>query len=69
MIDRRPRIRGGSAREGVRLAHARGQALLETLVGAIVLVPLVLLVVWLGKVQTLRQATIAASASEIVRLP
>ena len=57
----RLRGRSGSRREGDRLARSRGQALLETLVGAIVLVPLVLLVVWLGKVQTLRQATIAAS--------
>ena len=39
----------------------RGQALVETLVAALVLVPLVLLIVWLGKVQSLRQAGIAAS--------
>jgi hypothetical protein len=39
----------------------RGQALVETLVGALVLVPLVLLVIWLGKVQAIRQASIAAS--------
>ena len=39
----------------------RGQALLEALVGAIVLVPLVLLLVWLGKVQSIRQTAIAAS--------
>jgi len=44
-----------------RGSRQRGQALLETLVGAIVLVPLVLLTVWLGKVQSVRQATIAAS--------
>ena len=41
--------------------RARGQALVETLVATIVLVPLVLLVVWLGKVQSLRQASISAS--------
>ncbi len=43
--------------------RARGQALIEVLVGAIALVPLLLLVAWLGKVQALRQATIAASRS------
>ena len=43
------------------VARSRGQALVETLVAAIVLVPLVLLVVWLGKIQSLRQATISAS--------
>ncbi len=45
-------------------AHRRiqhGQALVEALVGAIVLVPLVLLVVLLGKFQSMQQATIAAS--------
>jgi hypothetical protein len=42
-------------------APQRGQALLETVVGALALVPLVLLVVWLGKVQSLRQAVISAS--------
>ena len=41
--------------------RCRGQALVETLVATIVLVPLVLLVLWLGKVQSLRQASIAAS--------
>ncbi len=44
-----------------RLRSCRGQALIETLVGAIALVPLVLLVIWLGKVQSVRQAGIAAS--------
>lgn len=57
----RPRL----CRPGVRPRVARravaGQALVETVVGAIVLVPLVLLVVWLGKVHSVRQATIAAS--------
>ncbi len=38
-----------------------GQALVESLVAALVLVPFVLLIVWLGKVQSLQQATIAAS--------
>lgn len=38
-----------------------GQALVEVLVGALALVPLVLLVAWLGKVQSIRQAGIAAS--------
>jgi len=38
-----------------------GQALVEALVAAIVLVPLVLLVVLLGKFQSMQQATIAAS--------
>ena len=38
-----------------------GQALIECLVAALVLVPLVLLVVWLGKIDSLRQAGIAAS--------
>lgn len=47
-------------RRGARHRLA-GQALVETVVGAIVLVPLVLLVVWLGKVQSVRQAAIAAS--------
>ena len=42
-------------------ARPRGQALIETLVAMIVLVPLVLLLVWLGKIQSLRQATISAS--------
>ena len=41
--------------------RARGQALTETLVAAMVLVPLLLLVVWLGKVMSVRQSTIAAS--------
>lgn len=39
----------------------RGQALVETLVAALVLVPLALLAVLLGKVQSMQQATIAAS--------
>jgi len=38
-----------------------GQALVETLVGAVVLVPLAVLVIWLGKVMTIDQATVAAS--------
>lgn len=53
--------RHGSGRRRARAPRERGQALLETLVGAIVLVPLVLLAIWLGKVQSVRQATIAAS--------
>ena len=44
-----------------RPRQARGQALVEVLVAALVLVPLVLLLVWLGKVHAVRQATIAAS--------
>ncbi len=39
----------------------RGQALVEALVAAVVLVPLSLLVVLLGKFQSMQQATIAAS--------
>lgn len=39
----------------------RGQALVETLVAALVLVPLALLTVLLGKFQSMQQATIAAS--------
>lgn len=39
----------------------RGQALVETLVGALVLVPLALLAILLGKYQSMQQATIAAS--------
>lgn len=44
-----------------RPRRQRGQALVESLVAAIVLVPLVLLIVWLGKIQTIQQATVAAS--------
>ena len=39
----------------------RGQALVETLVAALVLVPLALLAILLGKFQSMQQATIAAS--------
>ena len=39
----------------------RGQALVECLVAALVLVPLVVLVVWLGKIDAIRQAGISAS--------
>lgn len=39
----------------------RGQALVEALVAAVALVPLALLVVLLGKLQSMQQATIAAS--------
>jgi len=39
----------------------RGQALVEALVAALVLVPLALLAVLLGKFQSMQQATIAAS--------
>lgn len=39
----------------------RGQALVETLVAAVVLIPLALLVLLLGKFQSMQQATIAAS--------
>lgn len=42
-------------------SRQRGQALVEALVAALVLVPLALLVVLLGKFQSLQQATIAAS--------
>lgn len=42
---------------------ARGQALVETLVVAIALVPLAVLVVLLGKYQSIRSATVAASRS------
>lgn len=45
-----------------RLCHRqRGQALVEALVAALVLVPLALLTVLLGKYQSMQQATIAAS--------
>ena len=38
-----------------------GQALIELLIGATVLVPFVVLLVWLGKVQSLQQAANAAA--------
>lgn len=44
-----------------RRHRQRGQALVETLVAALVLVPLALLAVLLGKFQSMQQATIAAS--------
>ncbi len=44
-----------------RYRRARGQALVEAVVAAIALVPFALLIVWLGKVQTIQQATVAAS--------
>ena len=44
-----------------RIAGQSGQALIETLVGATVLVPFVILLVWLGKVQTMQQAAIAGA--------
>lgn len=44
-----------------RHADQRGQALLECLVAALALVPLVLLAIWLGKVQSIQQASLAAS--------
>jgi hypothetical protein len=40
-----------------------GQALVETLVAAIVLLPLLLLAIYLGKLQTIQQSTLAASRS------
>jgi hypothetical protein len=40
-----------------------GQSLVETLVAAIVLVPLLLLVMYFGKLQTVQQSTLAASRS------
>jgi hypothetical protein len=44
--------------------HAQaGQALVETLVAAIVLLPLLLLAIYLGKLQTVQQSTLAASRS------
>jgi len=43
------------------IRRQRGQALVETLVAALVLVPLALLVVLLGKFQSMQQATISAS--------
>jgi hypothetical protein len=39
----------------------KGQALVETLVAAIVLLPLLLLVMYVGKLQTVQQSTLAAS--------
>jgi hypothetical protein len=44
-------------------AHQAGQALVETLVAAIVLLPLLLLAIYLGKLQTVQQSTLAASRS------
>jgi hypothetical protein len=41
----------------------RGQALVETLVAAVVLLPLLLLTIYLGKLQTVQQSTLAASRS------
>jgi hypothetical protein len=41
----------------------QGQALVETLVAATVLLPLLLLVMYLGKLQTIQQSTLAASRS------
>lgn len=64
MCDRQVQIRhqrGRPAYPGRRLTRQRGQALLETAIGALALVPLVLLIIWLGKVQSLRQAVISAS--------
>ena len=46
-------------RQGLRAQ--RGQALAETLVAGIVLVPMVLLIILLGKYQSIQQAMIAAS--------
>ena len=45
----------------VRRRHQRGQALIEATVSAIALIPLVVLIVLLGKYQSIQQATIAAS--------
>lgn len=50
-----------SASRAVARCPQSGQALVETLVAAIVLVPFVLLIVWLGKVQSIQHATISAS--------
>lgn len=47
----------------MRFNRMRGQALVETLVVAIALVPLAVLVVLLGKYQTIQSATVAASRS------
>jgi hypothetical protein len=44
-------------------SRQKGQALVETLVAAIVLLPLLLLVMYLGKLQTVQQSTLAASRS------
>jgi hypothetical protein len=44
-------------------ADQAGQSLVETLVAAIVLLPLLLLVMYLGKLQTVQQSTLAASRS------
>lgn len=46
-----------------RFSRMRGQALAETLVVAIVLVPLAVLVLMLGKYQSIRSATVMASRS------
>ncbi len=54
--DPRPRTRAVA-----RYRWARGQALVEALAAAIVLVPFALLIVWLGKIQTIQQASVAAS--------
>jgi hypothetical protein len=47
----------------MRSNRVRGQALVETLVVAIALVPLAVLIVLLGKYQTIQSATVAASRS------
>jgi hypothetical protein len=49
--------------ERARMRASRGQALVETLVVAIALVPLAVLVVLLGKYQSMQSATVAASRS------
>ena len=50
-----------TTRTMTRQSGQSGQALIETLVGATVMVPFVVLLVWLGKVQTMQQAAIAGS--------
>lgn len=52
-----------AARSSSRVPRRRqgGQALIEAFVGLLALVPLLGLVIWLGKVQALRQSTIDAS--------
>ncbi len=54
------RRRRAGQRQRHRVVHC-GQALIETLVGAAVLVPFVVLLIWLGKVQSIQQSTIAAA--------
>ena len=54
-------MRAGTVTPRPRAAEQRGQALSETLVALIALLPLLLLLIFIGKLASVRQATIAAS--------